>query len=65
MDEATYKQWWPLHRRAALGETLSVEEQALYEAGTQQLDAEEEQTLSGSKANFMQARQRNRELKAE
>lgn len=32
MDEATYKQWWPLHYRAAVGKPLTAEEQAVYEA---------------------------------
>ena len=41
MDEATYKQWCPLHWRTALGEPLSAEEQARYEAGLRQLEAEE------------------------
>ena len=41
MDEATYKQWCPLHWRSALGEPLSAEEQARYEAGLRQLEAEE------------------------
>ena len=41
MEEAAYKQWWPLHRRTAVGELLSAEEQARYEAGLRQLEAEE------------------------
>ncbi len=46
MDEATYKGWWPLHYRAVIGEPLTAEERAVYEAGLRQLDAEEEQILS-------------------
>ena len=42
MDEAAYKQWWPLHRRTAIGEPLSAEEQGRYEAGLRQLEAAEE-----------------------
>ena len=54
MDEATYKQWWPLHRRAAVGETLSAEEQAVYEAGTRQLDAEEAEQFRRSEERLQQ-----------
>lgn len=42
MEETAYKQWWPLHRRAALGEPLSAEEQARYKAGLRQLEAAEQ-----------------------
>lgn len=41
MDEATLKAWQALHLRFAKGETLTPEEQAVYEAGAQELDAEE------------------------
>ena len=41
MDEAAYKQWWPLHWRTAVGEPLSAKEQARYKAGLRQLEAEE------------------------
>jgi hypothetical protein len=41
MDEQAYQYWQVLHRRVALGETLNVEEQAAYETGCQELDAEE------------------------
>lgn len=41
MDENRYQAWWPLHLRAALGETLSAEEQRVYEAGCAELQAEE------------------------
>jgi hypothetical protein len=63
MDDATYKRWWPLHIRAARGETLSVEEQAVYEAGRQQMVAEE--TIDGGLAGLRQAREKMLELKAE
>ncbi len=65
MDEATHKQWWPLHLRAALGETLSAEEQAVYDAGSKQLDEGEEQSLHGSVEALARSRQQNMELKAE
>ncbi len=41
MDQAIYQQWWQLHIRAARGESLSAGEQAIYEAGMAELDAEE------------------------
>jgi hypothetical protein len=41
MDEQAYQYWQVLHRRVALGETLNAEEQAAYETGCQELDAEE------------------------
>ena len=41
MDEPAYQHWQVLHRRVAMGETLSAAEQAAYEAGCQELDAEE------------------------
>ena len=46
MDEQAYQYWQVLHRRVSLGETLSSAEQAAYEAGCQELDAEER--LDGS-----------------
>ena len=61
MDEEAHKRWWPLHRRAALGETLNAQEQALYQAGVRKLDAEEEQALSGSVERLRQARQQVQE----
>ncbi len=41
MDEQTYKAWRALQLRVARGEVLSAEEQAIYEAGERQLDAED------------------------
>jgi hypothetical protein len=41
MDEQTYKMWWPLHCRVALGETLAPEECQVYEAGLAILENEE------------------------
>lgn len=41
MDEQAYQHWQVLHRRVALGETLSASEQAVYEAGCREWDAEE------------------------
>ena len=41
MDEQAYQYWQGLHQRVALGGTLSAAEQAAYETGCQELDAEE------------------------
>ena len=41
MDATTYKAWWPLHTKRAQGEALTPEEQAVYEAGREQMEAEE------------------------
>jgi len=41
MDEKTYKQWWQLHLRVVLEETLSPGEQDEYEAGLKALYEEE------------------------
>jgi septal ring factor EnvC (AmiA/AmiB activator) len=41
MDEQAYQYWQVLHRRMIRSETLSAAEQAIYEAGCQELDAEE------------------------
>jgi hypothetical protein len=42
MDEATYRLWWALHRRASTGETLSPDERIRYEEGLKELHAEEQ-----------------------
>jgi hypothetical protein len=42
MDEATYKLWWTLHRRATTGGSLSPEERTRYEEGLKELHAEEQ-----------------------
>lgn len=49
MDERSYRAWWPLHLRVAKGETLSADEQTAYEAGLQQLDAEEAEAFRPDK----------------
>ncbi len=41
MNEQTLQNWGTLHRRSVLGLPLSAEELAAYEAGCQELDAEE------------------------
>ncbi len=63
MTEREYKEWWQLHVRVARGETLLPEEQARYEAGTKELDANEQypSTLESLRA----MRTRIAELKVE
>jgi peptidoglycan hydrolase CwlO-like protein len=41
MDEQAYQKWQVLHRRTVSGERLSTKEQAEYEAGCRELDAQE------------------------
>ena len=41
MDEAKYKAWWLLHSKRAQRMPLTPDEQAAYEAGRQELEAEE------------------------
>lgn len=41
MGKFDYETWWQLHLRTAKGETLTPEEQALYQAGNEHLDNEE------------------------
>ena len=52
MNETAFRTWQALHDRWAKGETLTLEEQAAYEAGCAELDAEE--ILPGS-LNHLQA----------
>jgi hypothetical protein len=42
MDHATYRRWWALHVRVALGETLTAEERAFYDAGATEIDRQED-----------------------
>ena len=65
MDEATYKTWWELHRRVALGESLSAEKKTAYETGIRVLDEEEERTLVGDLTALHQARERVAALESE
>jgi hypothetical protein len=41
MNEETYQQWWQLHLQVARGKKLTLDEQAEYEAGLEELDLEE------------------------
>jgi hypothetical protein len=54
MDEQAHQYWQVLHRRVAMGETLSVAEQAAYENGCQELDVEER--LDGNLARLRELR---------
>ena len=62
MDETTYKQWHALHIKHAVGETLTPDEQAIYDAGCEQLDAEEMLELD---TGLRQKREEIERLKAE
>ena len=63
MDEQAYRAWWPLHLRAAKGETLSPEEQARYLEGKRILH--EEEALEGSLIRLRQTREEIKALEAE
>jgi hypothetical protein len=54
MDEQAYQYWQVLHRRVIMGETLRAAQQAAYEAGCQELDAEER--LDGNLARLRELR---------
>jgi hypothetical protein len=54
MDEQAYQYWQVLHRRVIMGETLCTAEQAAYEAGCQEVDAEER--LDGNLARLRELR---------
>ena len=41
MNEQAYQDWQVLHRRVALGKTLTIAERAVYQSGCQEMDAEE------------------------
>ena len=47
MGKFDYETWWRLHLRTAKGETLTPEEQALYQAGNDYLDGEEANLIKG------------------
>jgi len=53
MDQASYQQWWLLHLRAARGESLSAGEQAIYEVGLAELDAEEKLLWEGADLDLL------------
>jgi len=48
MNEQQYRIWWQLHRRVAVGEQLSEEEQRAYQSGLAELEAEEMAALSSA-----------------
>lgn len=59
MDQIAYQRWWQLHIRVARGESLGVDEQALYEAGLTELDIEEKRQWEDAGLELL------RQLKAE
>lgn len=63
MDPQQYSRRQALHRRVVLGETLPTAEQARYEAGCRELDAEEH--LDGSLLRLRELRASLGELEAE
>jgi peptidoglycan hydrolase CwlO-like protein len=63
MDKAALEAWKALHLRVAKGEALSPEEQARYDAGARELDAEEK--LDGGLEELRRTRKRLKELTAE
>lgn len=50
MSESAFQAWWELHVRVALGESLTSDDRAIYQAGRQDLESgEESQLLLGAK----------------
>jgi hypothetical protein len=62
MDEKQYNIWWKLHLRAALGNTLTEEEQRVYDSGREELEAEERVELRQDLAEWRALQTRLREL---
>lgn len=63
MTQMDYQQWWQYHIRAARGETLTMEEEAIYRAGIDALDREEaEQMQLASLQNLRQLRAQIQQL---
>lgn len=54
MDPPAYQRWQSLHRRVSLGESLNAAEQAEYDRGCGELDAEE--SLDGNLARLRELR---------
>lgn len=57
--------WQSLHRRVAAGETLSVADQAAYDAACRDMDAAEELELDGSLERLRSLRAQIAEAEAE
>jgi hypothetical protein len=64
MNEQQYQTWWRLHRRAAVGETLSEEENRIYQAGLAEMEADEWAQLRPAAVLLQSLQQRWRELTA-
>jgi chromosome segregation ATPase len=70
MNETAYRAWQVLHDRWAKGATLTPEEQAAYEAGCQELDAQEEldgnlERLRALRAKITEAKTLQQRLRTE
>src|SRR5262245_29933105 len=63
MDAETYRQWQELHRRILQRDALNASEQKAYEAGCQELDADER--LDGSLEQIRQLREQILSTEAE
>ncbi len=62
MNEQQYRIWWQLHRRVAVGEQLSEEEQRAYQSGLAELEAEEMAALSSADDEWQALREQWGEL---
>lgn len=62
MDQATYEKWWQLHLQNARGESLSLDEQTLYDTGRRELEQDEK---FRDQADTRQAREEWQSLEAE
>ncbi len=57
MEEKQYQIWWQLHRRVAVGETLTEEERRVYESGLAEMEAGEWNELRSVGIDFQSLRQ--------
>ena len=62
MDEQQHEIWWELHRRVSKGETLSDEDNQIYQAGRAELEAEEWASLPKASEAVRPLQERLREL---
>ena|SRR5579883_3268602 len=65
MNQPTSQNWEDLHRRFVLGESLTAEEKAAYEAAMREQDEEEMAQLSGSVEEIRALRAQIAEAEAE
>jgi hypothetical protein len=64
MEEQAHNTWWQLHCRVALGETLTPEENRIYEAGRAELEIEEWNEMRRATVDWEVWKERWRELEA-